>query len=58
MFWTPGHVDAAIYLEHLWDEIAKSRRMDVLCAFPLTVRDGSLQAVRSLCAEHTAVEVR
>ena len=41
MFWTQGHVDAAIQLEHLWDEIAKSHQMDILCAFPLTARDGS-----------------
>jgi CheY-like chemotaxis protein len=57
MFWTHGHVDAAIQLEHLWDEIAKSRQMDILCAFPLTARDGNVRAVRSLCAEHTAVEI-
>jgi DNA-binding NarL/FixJ family response regulator len=57
MFWTHGHVDAAIQLEHLWDEIAKSRQMDILCAFPLTARDESVPAVRRLCAEHTAVEI-
>jgi DNA-binding response OmpR family regulator len=57
MFWTHGHVDAAIQLEHLWDEIAKSRQLDILCAFPLTTRDGSVPAVRRLCAEHTAVEI-
>jgi DNA-binding NarL/FixJ family response regulator len=57
MFWTHGHVDAAIQLERLWDEIAKSRQMDILCAFPLTARDESVRAVRSLCAEHTAVEI-
>ena len=55
--WTHGHVDAAIQLEHLWDEIAKSRQMDILCAFPLTARDGRVPAVRRLCAEHTAVEI-
>ena len=58
MFWTRGHVDAAIQLEHLWDEIAKSRPMDILCAFPLAARDESVPAVRRLCAEHTAVEIR
>ena len=58
MFWSHGHVDTAIYLEHLWDEIAKSHRMDILCAFPVTARDGRVHAVRRLCAEHTAVEIR
>ena len=55
--WAQGHVEAAIQLEHLWDEIAKSREMDVLCAYPLTARDESMLAVRRLCAEHTAVEI-
>ncbi len=57
IFWAAGNVDAAIHLEHLWDEIAKSRQMDILCAFPLAVRDEEPRTVRSLCAEHTAVEI-
>ena len=56
-FWTHGHVEAAVQLEHLWDEIAMSRQMDMLCAYPLAVRDESVAAVRRLCAEHTAVEI-
>ena len=56
--WAQGYVEAAIQLEHLWDEIAKSRQMDVLCAYPLTARDEAVPAVRGLCAEHTSVEIR
>lgn len=55
--WADGHVDAAIQLEHLWDEVAKSRQMDILCAYPMTAREENLEAVRRLCAEHTAVEI-
>jgi len=55
--WAKGDVEAAIQLEHLWDEIGKSRQMDILCAYPLAARDVSVQSVRSLCAEHTAVEI-
>ena len=55
--WEQGQVEAAIHLEHLWDEIAKDRQMDVLCAYPLAAREESVRAVRSLCAEHTAVEI-
>lgn len=55
--WAHGHVEAAIQLEHLWDEVAKSHQMDILCAYPLTARGASVRAVRSLCAEHTAVEI-
>jgi len=55
--WANGHVEAAIQLEQLWDDIAKSREMDILCAYPLAARDESVPAVRRLCAEHTAVEI-
>jgi len=55
--WANGDVEAAIQLEHLWDEIGKSRQLDILCAYPLAARDVRVQSVRSLCAEHTAVEI-
>jgi DNA-binding NarL/FixJ family response regulator len=55
--WAQGHVEAAIQLEHLWDQIGTSRQTDILCAYPLTTREASLQAVRSLCAQHTGVEI-
>jgi DNA-binding NarL/FixJ family response regulator len=55
--WAHGHLEAAIQLEHLWDEIAKSREMDILCAYPLAAREESGPAVRRLCAEHTGVEI-
>jgi hypothetical protein len=57
IFWARGHVEAAIRLEHLWDEIAMSRHMDILCAYPLAVRGESESAIRRLCADHTAVEI-
>jgi DNA-binding NarL/FixJ family response regulator len=56
-FWSQGHVEAAIHIEHLWDEFAMSRQMDILCAYPLAARDESVPVVRRLCAEHTAVEI-
>jgi DNA-binding NarL/FixJ family response regulator len=56
--WAQGHVDAAIQLEHLWDDLANSYQMDVLCAYPMTAREENARAVRRLCAEHTAVEIR
>jgi hypothetical protein len=33
-----------------------SGRMDILCAYPLAVRNESVPAVR-LCEEHTTVEI-
>ena len=55
--WVHGYLEAAIQLERLWDEMAKSRQMDILCGYPLTAREENVQAVRTLCAEHTAVEI-
>jgi len=55
--WADGYVEAAIQLEHLWDEIASSRHMDVLCPYPIAARQENARLVRSLCAEHTAVEI-
>jgi DNA-binding NarL/FixJ family response regulator len=57
IFWSQGHVEAAIQIECLLDEIAMSRQMDILCAYPLAARDESVPTVRRLCAEHTAVEI-
>jgi hypothetical protein len=34
-----------------------SRRTDILCAYPLAVREESVPAMRRVCAEHTAVEI-
>jgi CheY-like chemotaxis protein len=56
--WANGELEAAIQFEHLWDEIGKTRQMDILCAYPQTARDESVSVVRSLCAEHTSVEIR
>jgi DNA-binding NarL/FixJ family response regulator len=55
--WAGGNVEGAIQLEQLWDDVAKSRQMDILCAYPLAARDESAPAVRRLCEEHTAVEI-
>jgi DNA-binding NarL/FixJ family response regulator len=55
--WTLGNGEAAIRLEKLWNEIAKTHDVDVLCGYPL----GGLHSVPSsqifqrICAEHSAV---
>ena len=56
-FWEMGHLDAAMQMEALGDELAQRYQMDVLCAFPLATRDESQRAVHDLCAEHTSVEI-
>ena len=56
--WAQGHREAAIQLEQLWDEVAKSRQMDILCVYPLAARTEQMRTLRRLCAVHTAVEIR
>ena len=56
--WAQGNREAAIQLEQLWDEVAKSRQMDILCVYPLAARAEQMRTLRRLCAVHTAVEIR
>ena len=52
-----GRVDAAIHLEHLWDEVSKACGIDILCGYD--VKDFQSEQenhVRDrVCAEHSAV---
>jgi len=60
LLWAQGNAEAAIRVEHLWDEIAKTYNLDTLCGYPL----GSFQAepdsliFQRICAEHSAVHSR
>ncbi len=55
-----GKADAAIRLEQLWDEMAKSYDVDILCGYPLGSfhRIPHSQAFQRICAEHSAVYSR
>ena len=55
--WAQGKAEAAILLEHLWDEIAKSDGLDVLCAYPLASFQGGVgsRVFEKICAEHSVV---
>ena len=37
LFWTDGKWEAAIHLEKLWNELARSFAFSLLCAYPLRV---------------------
>jgi DNA-binding NarL/FixJ family response regulator len=57
--WAQGKADAAIQVEHLWDEIARSYDVDILCGYPSTVQCGlDSQIFQRICAEHSAVYCR
>ena len=49
--------DAAVQLEHLWDEIAWSCNMDILCGYVLNSfqREQESHIYERICAEHSAV---
>ena len=60
LLWAQGNAEAAIRLEHLWDEIAKSHGLDVLCAYPLGSFQGRVGSYifEKICAEHSVVYSR
>jgi DNA-binding NarL/FixJ family response regulator len=55
--WAQGKADAAIELEHLWDEIAKTCDVDILCGYVLNdfQREREGHVYKRICAEHSAV---
>ena len=55
-----GNLEAAIRLEHLWDELTSVFNMDVLCGYSMTAprHDDDRGAFDRICAEHTAVRTR
>jgi len=57
VLWAEGKADAAIRLEELWDEVAKTLGVDILCGYALSSFHGEEDehALQSICAEHSAV---
>jgi hypothetical protein len=55
--WKQGKADAAIEVEHLWDEIAKSYNVDILCGYVLSSfqREHDSHIYERICAQHSAV---
>jgi hypothetical protein len=53
--WAQGKADAAIQLEHLWDEIAEKYDVDVLCGYVLKglQREQESHIYERICAEHS-----
>jgi len=56
MLLTGGNSDAAIQLEHLTHEIAKSCDVDILCGYmQKDIHTGNCKIFDKICEEHTAV---
>ena len=60
LLWAQGHAEAAVRLEHLWDEIAETLDLDVFCGYTLGSFQGGIgsQTFQRICAEHSAVYSR
>jgi len=60
LLWSEGNATAAIQLEQLWNEVARSRNIRLLCAYPLDsfLSETGGQVFEKLCAEHSAVSCR
>ena len=57
LLWAEGKADAAIQLEHLWDEMANIYDVDILCGYVLKSfqREPEYHVYERICAEHSAV---
>lgn len=55
--WAQGKADAAVQVEHLWDEIARTHEVDILCAYVLKSfqREQESHIYERICAEHSGV---
>jgi len=60
VLWAQGKADAAIQVEHLWDEIARKHEVDILCGYVLNSfqREQESHVYERICAEHSAVYSR
>lgn len=58
--WAQGKRDAAVWLERLWDDLAKQHDLDILCAYSSNTLHESKheRAFKAICSQHTAVYSR
>jgi DNA-binding NarL/FixJ family response regulator len=57
ILWAQGKTDAAIRLEELWNQIAMTYDVDILCGYPLESlhHEEDSYSFRRICEEHSAV---
>jgi hypothetical protein len=57
VLWAEGKPDAAIRAEQLWDEVAATFDVDILCGYALSSFHDEEHAdvFQSICAEHSAI---
>jgi CheY-like chemotaxis protein len=54
--WAQGKADAAVEVEHLWDEIARTHEVHMLCGYVMNSfqREPERHLYERICAEHSA----
>lgn len=56
LLWAGGKKEAAIQLEHLGDDLARTRKVDILCAYPFNLQiQEDKHSFEVIGAEHSAV---
>ena len=57
LLWADGKCDAAIKLEQLWNEFAKTHPISLHCAYPMSgfYREEHGDSLLQICAQHSAV---
>jgi signal transduction histidine kinase len=57
LLWNAGKPDAAIHLEQLWNELAKTHSFSLRCAYPISsfYREEHGDLLLKICAEHSGV---
>lgn len=56
LLWAEGKTKAAIRLEQLGNELAETRKVEILCAYPFSLSiQSDKDAFQTICAEHSAV---
>ena len=56
LLWAEGKKEAAIQLEHLGDDLARTRKVDILCAYPFNLHiQEDKHSFEVICSEHSAV---
>jgi len=56
LLWAEGKREAAIRIEQLCNDLAKTHKVDILCAYPFSLHvQEDEDAFRSICGEHSAV---
>jgi hypothetical protein len=58
--WEQGNAEAAVEVEHLWDEIAKNCNVDIMCGYVLNSfqREHESHIYERICAEHSVVSLQ